>query len=91
MQTNLIESYDKLMGFAEKHLWDKFFLENDNRVSLRNIIAREMLANTLIHREMTSSYISKFVIEKSRMFVENANRAVKVNDGGLKPFVYTHK
>jgi len=77
VQTNLIESYDKLMEFAEKHLWDKFFLENDTRVSLRNIIAREMLVNTLIHREFTSSYISKFVIEKDKMYVENANRALK--------------
>ncbi|WP_310601631.1 RNA-binding domain-containing protein [Anaerosporobacter sp.] len=77
VQTNLIESYDQLMGFAEKHLWDKFFLEDDKRVSIRNIIAREMLVNTLIHREMTSSYIAKFVIEKDRMFVENANRAVR--------------
>ncbi|MEG0368102.1 MAG: putative DNA binding domain-containing protein, partial [Coprobacillus sp.] len=77
VQTNLIESYDRLMEFAEKHLWDKFFLEGDSRVSLRNIIAREMLVNTLIHREMTSSYIAKFVIEKDKMYVENANRALK--------------
>ena len=83
VQTNLIESYEQLMGFAEKHLWDKFFLEKDRRVSLRNIIAREMLVNTLIHREMTSTYIAKFVIEKDRMFVENANRAVR--EGVLTP------
>ena len=75
VQTNLIESYALLMSFAEKHLWDKFYLEKDARVSLRNIIAREMLVNTLIHREFTSSYIAKFVIEKDRMFTENANRA----------------
>ena len=39
VQTNLIESYDRLMEFAKKHLLDKFFLEDVNRVSLRNIIA----------------------------------------------------
>lgn len=76
VQTNLIESYELLMQFAEKHLWDKFYLEGDARVSLRSVIAREMLVNTLIHREYTSSYIAKFVIEKDRMFTENANRAV---------------
>lgn len=32
--------------------------------------------NTLIHREFTSSYIAKFVIESDKMFTENANRAV---------------
>ncbi len=75
VQTNLIESYDRLMEFARKHLLDKFFLEDVNRVSLRNIIAREMISNTLMHREYTSSYMAKFVIEKDQMYVENANRA----------------
>ncbi|MCL2082555.1 MAG: winged helix-turn-helix transcriptional regulator [Oscillospiraceae bacterium] len=76
VQTNLIESYEQLTKFSEKHLWDKFYLEKDMRISLRSIITREMLVNTLIHREYTSSYIAKFVIEKDRMFTENANRAV---------------
>lgn len=76
IKTNLIESYEKLMDFARKHLPDKFYLEEDQRKSLRNIIAREMLVNTLIHREFTSSYTAKFVIENDRMYVENANRAI---------------
>ncbi|MCI9295972.1 MAG: winged helix-turn-helix transcriptional regulator [Lachnospiraceae bacterium] len=75
IQTNLIESYEQLMEFGRKHLPDKFFLEEDQRKNLRNIITREMIANTLIHREYTSSYQAKFVIEKDRMYVENANRA----------------
>jgi ATP-dependent DNA helicase RecG len=77
VETNLIASYELLMGFAQKHLWDKFYLEGDARISLRDVIAREMIVNTLIHREFTSSFIAKFVIEKDRMFIENANRAVK--------------
>lgn len=83
VKTNLIESYEQLMGFARKHLPDKFFLEGDRRKSLRNIIAREMLVNTLIHRELTSSYVAKFVIEKDKMYVENANRAA--GDGVITP------
>ena len=78
VETNLVESYERLMMFAEKHLWDKFYLEGDARISLRNLIAREILVNTLMHREFTSSYIAKFVIEKDRMFTENANRAEKI-------------
>jgi len=77
VQTNLIESYERLMEFGRKHLPDKFFLEGDQRKSLRNIITREMIANTLIHREYTSSYQAKFVIEKDRMYVENANRSIQ--------------
>lgn len=75
IQTNLIESYERLMEFGRKHLSDMFFLEEDQRKSLRNIITREMIANTLIHREYTSSYQAKFVIGRERMYVENANRA----------------
>ena len=63
------------MEFGRKHLPDRFYLERDQRKSLRNIITREMIANTLIHREYTSTYQAKFVIEKSRMYIENANRA----------------
>ena len=34
-----------------------------------------MLVNTLMHREYSSAYQAKFVIEQDRMYVENANRA----------------
>lgn len=62
IRTNLIESYDQLMEFGRKHLSDKFFIEGMERKNLRNIITREMIANTLIHREFTSSYTAKFVV-----------------------------
>ena len=75
VETNLIDSYDLLMGFAAKHMLDKFYLEGDVRVSLSSAIAREMLVNCLIHREFTSSFIAQFVIEKDRMYTANANRA----------------
>ncbi len=74
---------DQLMDFARKHLPDKFFLEGDMNVSLRSILAREMLGNTLMHREFTSTYAAKFVIEKDRMYVENANRATR--EGVITP------
>lgn len=83
IQTNLIESYGKLMDFAIKHLPDKFYLDGTDRISLRNIIAREMLVNTIIHREFSSSYTAKFIIEQDKMYVENANRATK--DGIITP------
>lgn len=72
---NLVAAYDRLMDFARKHLPDPFFLEGAVRKSLREIIVREMVANTLIHREFTSSRPAKFVIERDRMYVENACRA----------------
>ena len=86
VETNLIESYDLLMGFAEKHLWNKFFLEDGISMDLRSIISREMLVNTLMHREFSSSFISKFIIEKDRMYTENANRAEQSGKLMLKNF-----
>lgn len=83
VRTNLVESFEQLMGFARKHLPDKFFLEDENRVSLRNIIAREMVSNILMHREYTSSYAAKFVIQKEQMYTENANRAI--GEGYITP------
>ena len=77
IKTNLIESYNQLLEFGRKNLPDKFFLEGAINKSLRNTIVREMISNTLMHREFTSSYTAKFVIEKKRMYVENANRASK--------------
>lgn len=77
IKTNLIESYERLLEFGKKHLPDKFFLEDTVNISLRNIIIREAAANTLMHREYSSTYTAKFVIEKDCMYVENANRAVK--------------
>ncbi len=63
------------MDFGKKHLMDKFFLEDTVNKSLRNTILREMVSNILMHREFSSSYTAKFVIEKDRMYVENASRA----------------
>ena len=77
IKTNLIESYKQLLEFGRKNLPDKFFLEDTVNKSLRNTIVREMVSNTLMHREFTSSYTAKFVIEKDRMYVENANRAAR--------------
>ena len=65
IRTNLIESYDRLMAFVAKHLPDKFFLEKDQRISLRDKIFREVAANILIHREYLNPFPAKLIIEKS--------------------------
>ena len=75
VSTNLLDSYDQLRAFGEKHLLDKFYLENGMRVSLRGKILREMIGNLLIHREFSSARYARFIIERDRMYTENANRA----------------
>jgi ATP-dependent DNA helicase RecG len=73
IRVNLIESYDRLMAFVEKHLPDKFYLENDQRISIRDHIFREVAANILIHREYLNPFPAKFIIEQHRVYTENSN------------------
>lgn len=72
--TNLLDSYDRLMAFGAKHLSDPFVLDGVQRVSARDNILREIFSNTLAHRDYSSGYVAKFVIEKDQMYTENANR-----------------
>jgi len=73
IQTNLIEAYEQLMGFVDKHLDDKFYMEGDTRVSLREKIFREVIANLIVHREYTNAQTATFIIYKDRVELKNAN------------------
>ncbi|MFH1282635.1 MAG: RNA-binding domain-containing protein [bacterium] len=74
IRTNLIESYDRIMAFTAKHLSDKFYLENGQRINLRDHIFREVAGNILIHREYLNPFPAKFIIEKNRVYTENSNK-----------------
>jgi len=73
IQINLIEAYEKLMDFVAKHLPDKFFIEGDQRVSLRTKIFREVVANLIVHREYTNAHPAIFTIFRDRVETLNAN------------------
>ncbi|NDV84858.1 RNA-binding domain-containing protein [Bacteroides sp. 51] len=73
IQTNLLDAYEKLMSFVEKHLPDKFHLEGDQRISLRTKIFREIVANLIVHREYASHAIATFIIYKDRVETSNAS------------------
>lgn len=74
IQDNLIKSYNKLMDFVEKHLDDRFYIEGTQRIDVRNKIFREVCANMLIHREFSSAFPAKFIVEKDVVRTENANK-----------------
>ena len=89
IQTNLIEAYEQLLDFVAKHLPDKFFLEGDQRRSLRTIIFREVVANILVHKEYTNAYPTRFVISKEALEAENGNipnGEGPINVDNFKPF-----
>lgn len=87
IRCNLIESYDRLMAFIEKHVDDKFYMENEIRVSARNKLFREVIANMLIHREYSNAYPAKLIIEKDCVRTENGNKARGLGAISLTDFV----
>ena len=66
--TNLIEAYELLMDFVAKHTSDKFCLIDNVNTS---IISREVIANILVHRDYSSAFPAKVIIEKDWLKTEN--------------------
>lgn len=74
---NLVEAYGKISAFCRKWLPDAFALGSDgNRVSVRDVIVRELVANSLIHREYTSPHIARITIDGDGIHTRNASRAL---------------
>ena len=70
---NLLQAYGRLMAFIRKHTPDRFYLEGDVRLSIRDIIFREMITNMLIHREFYSYFRATLTIYKDTVVAENGN------------------
>jgi ATP-dependent DNA helicase RecG len=86
---NLIKAYDRLLNFVRKHTPDRFFLEGTMRISIRDIIFREMIANLLIHREYSSHYRASLIIYKDTVVTENWNiphTMGRITPENLKPY-----
>ena len=89
IRTNLIDSYERLMAFIAKHLPDKFYLDGEQRISIRDHLFREMIGNLLIHREFTNAFPAKLIIEKNRAYSENWNKPHangKIDPNNFSPF-----
>ena len=89
IRTNLLDAYDQLMGFVAKHLPDIFYLEGAQRVSLREKIFREVVANLLVHREYNNATPARLIIYADRVEVDNANKPIShgpINPERFSPF-----
>ena len=73
--TNLLDSYERMFSFGQKHLNDSFALDGIQSVSARDAILREIISNSLAHRDYSNPYVAQFLIEKDRIIVKNGNRA----------------
>lgn len=87
IRTNLFDSHSRLLAFGEKHLNDPFYLEENQQVSLRARIMREIIGNLLIHQEYSHAFPAKLVIESTRLFTENSNKSNEV--GSINPKLFS--
>jgi len=85
--TNLIDAYEQLIEFINKHTLDKFYMIDDQSVSIRSKIARELVSNILVHRDYTSAYPAKIIIEQNRIVTENWS--LPKNPGRIDPNNFT--
>ena len=84
--TNLIDSYDRLIKFGQKHLNDLFVLDGMVNVNARDRILREIVSNTLAHRDYSSGYPAKMIIDDEKITVENSNLAHGMGALNLQKF-----
>lgn len=76
-KSNLVKAYGEISDFCRKWMPDAFSLDDGgNRISVRDIIIRELVVNTLIHREYTSPHIARITIDADGIHTHNASRAL---------------
>lgn len=89
LRTNLIDTYLLLKEFINKHLPEKFWMEGDQRVDLRDKIFREVIGNIIVHREYTSAYSTELIITGTEVRITNPNRPLfhgVIQSDGFNPF-----
>lgn len=74
VRTNLIDAADALMEFLKKSLPDKYYMENDRVVSPRDRIIRELVSNSLMHREYLSPVPAQITVTRRSIETRNASR-----------------
>lgn len=73
--TNLIDAHAQICKFISTYLPDRFYLEQGQAISPRDIIVREVVTNSLIHREYISPRPARIIIEREKLVADNASRA----------------
>ncbi len=89
LRTNLIDTYLELKKFINKHLPEKFYMESDQRIDLRDKIFREVIGNVIVHREYTNPLSTDLIISESEVLFTNPNRPLfhgPIDPVGFNPY-----
>lgn len=74
IRCNLMGAYYRLLAFINKYLPERAYLEGTQRISLRDMIFREVVANLLVHREFSNAFPATLTIYRDTVVTENWNR-----------------
>jgi hypothetical protein len=72
IRTNLLDTFDRLMAFAARHLPASAPGEGVP-ANLRDLVCAEIFLNSLLHRDYTKPFPAVFGIEPGRVFLENGS------------------
>ena len=89
LRTNLIDTYLALKKFINDHLPEKFYMEGDQRIDLRDKIFREVIGNAIVHREYTSALSTELLINATSVTLTNPNKPLfhgPIDPNGFNPF-----
>ena len=75
VDVNLIEAYDRLMAFCMKHMDNRHVLDGDISVDARQLIAREVVGNILIHRDYSNAFPAKLIINREALHTDNWSKS----------------
>ncbi len=80
----MLKVYDSLTAFVCKHTDDRFYLDGNQCVSVRSIIAREIVSNILMYREYASPFPAKLVIKKDKCLLKMQIRFIGMGKSAWK-------
>ncbi|HUP13317.1 MAG TPA: hypothetical protein VM187_13920 [Niastella sp.] len=71
------------------HLPERFYMEEHQRIDLRDKIFREVIGNAIVHREYTSALSTNLIISATAVTITNPNKALfhgPIDPNGFNPF-----
>jgi ATP-dependent DNA helicase RecG len=89
LRTNLISTYLNLKAFINRHLPEKFYMEGDQRVDLRDKIFREVVGNCIVHREYLNHLSTEMIIAEDEVRITNPNKPLFhgiIDPAGFNPY-----
>ncbi len=71
INTNLLDSYNKLSDFIMSNINNKFFLDGDKRISIHSYLAMELCGFILLNRDYSNPQIPTVTISRDKIVINS--------------------